>query len=139
MTWSLRDCSHWMSIALLTGALVISGETTLFASPQSAESGTASQAPAGTIPDAPQVQPATQDQQQAPVPSGTAAAKAATVKGSPVAKPAGAAVAPVRQRGHRSLIIKLGLLAGAGIAVGTAVALSAGSPSRPPGTASSAR
>ena len=47
-------------------------------------------------------------------------------------------MAPVRQRGHRSLLIKLGLLAGAGIAVGSVVALSERSPARPPGASSSA-
>ena len=31
-----------------------------------------------------------------------------------MAQPAGAAVAPVRQRGHRSLLIKVGVIAGAG-------------------------
>jgi hypothetical protein len=49
-----------------------------------------------------------------------------------VAKPAGAAVAPARQRGHRSLLIKLGVVAAAGIAVGAAVALAERSPARPP-------
>jgi hypothetical protein len=48
----------------------------------------------------------------------------------------GAAVAPPRQRGYRSLLIKLGLLAGAGIAAGSVVALSQGrSQTRPPGAA----
>jgi hypothetical protein len=61
-------------------------------------------------------------QQPAPAPSGAAGAKAANVKGAPVAQPAGAAVAPARQRGHRSLLIKLGVMAGAGIAVGAVVA-----------------
>ena len=54
-----------------------------------------------------------------------------------MAQPVGAAVAPARQRGHRSLLIKMGLLAGAGVAVGSVVALSERSPNRPPGTASS--
>ena len=91
------------------------------------------------LPEAPQAQ-STQtpaDQQPAVTPSGAAGAKAAVAKGTPVAQPTGAAVAPPRQRGHRSLIIKIGLLAGAGVAVGTAVALSAKSPSRPPGAPSS--
>ncbi|MGO8794734.1 MAG: hypothetical protein ACLQLC_07925 [Candidatus Sulfotelmatobacter sp.] len=140
MKWTVRGYAHGVSIAVLTGALVLSSEMPLLATPpQSAQSSPSTQKQDGSLPDAPQLQPVPQDEQQAPLPSGTAGAKAATVKGAPVAKPAGAAVAPVRQRGHRSLIIKLGLLAGAGIAVGTAVALSEGSPSRPPGTASSAR
>jgi len=47
-------------------------------------------------------------------------------------------VAPARQRGHRSLLIKVGLLAGAGIAVGCVAALSQGrSQARPPGAAES--
>ena len=45
----------------------------------------------------------------------------------------GAAIAPAKQRRVRSLLIKLGALAGAGAAVGTVYALSHGSPSRPPG------
>jgi cytoskeletal protein RodZ len=98
------------------------------------QAGTTSQKPEDSLPDAPQATPQTQTgQQEEPPPSGTAGAKAASVKGAPVAQPAGAAVAPARQHGHRSLLIKLGLLAGAGAAVGAVVALSAGSRSRPPG------
>jgi hypothetical protein len=96
--------------------------------------------PEDSLPDAPQATPQAQTgQQQEPAPSGTAGAKAANVKGAPVAQPAGAAVAPARQRGHRSLFIKLGLLAGAGIAVGTVVALSAKSQPRPPGASPAIR
>jgi|ERR1700722_4556064 len=103
-------------------------------SPTAGQAGTTSQKPEDSLPDAPQATPQTQTgQQQEPAPSGTAGAKAANVKGAPVAQPAGAAVAPARQHGHRSLLIKLGLLAGAGIAVGTVVALSAKSQPRPPG------
>jgi len=54
-----------------------------------------------------------------------------------VAEPVGAAVAPARQRGHRSLLIKLGVLAGAGIAVGAAVGLAERSPARAPGSSPS--
>jgi cytoskeletal protein RodZ len=89
------------------------------------------------LPDAPQAQAAQTSSQQT-TPSGAAGAKAATVKGAPVAQPAGAAVAPPRQHGHRSLLIKMGLLAGAGIAVGSVVALSERSPvPRPPGASAS--
>lgn len=134
-----RTYSKCFSIALLAGAFLISSEMSLLASPpQSSQSNTASQKQDDSLPDAPQSQAAPtppNQQQPAPVPSGAAGAKAANVKGSPVAQPAGAAVAPARQRGHRSLLIKLGLLAGAGIAVGSAVALSDRSPARPPGAA----
>ena len=93
------------------------------------------------LPDAPApAQPAQQgqndvSQQQNPesVPSGAAGAKAPTVKGSPAARPVGAAIAPAKQRQRRSLLIKAGLIAGACVAVGSAFALSKGSPSKPPG------
>jgi hypothetical protein len=93
--------------------------------------------PATSLPDAPQPQSAQTSQQSAQAPSGAAGAKAPPVHGAPAAQPVGAAVAPARQRGHRSLLIKAGLLAGAGIAVGTVIALSERSPNRPPGSPSS--
>jgi hypothetical protein len=105
-------------------------------------SSTEAQKAGDPLPDAPQpqsvqtqstqAQSAQTGQQSTQTPSGAAGAKAANVKGAPVAQPVGAAVAPARQRGHRSLLIKIGLLAGAGIAVGTVVALSEKSPTRPP-------
>ena len=136
-----RTYSKCFSIAILAGAFLMSSEMPLFASPpQSSQSNTAGQKQDDSLPDAPQSQPTqTPGQQPAPAPSGAAGAKAANAKGAPVAQPVGAAVAPVRQHGHRSLAIKLGLLAGAGIAVGAAVALSERSPSRPPGATASIR
>jgi len=133
-----RLYSKCFSIALMAGAFLISSEMPLLASPPQ-QSNTAGQKQDNSLPDAPQSQsaPAAQGQQPAPAPSGAAGAKAANVKGAPVAQPAGAAVAPPRQRGHRSLLIKLGLLAGAGIAVGSVVALSEKSPARPPGATAS--
>ena len=125
-----RRFGNSVSIAVLATAFLISSQKPLWATvPQSAQSNS-SQQQGNSLPDAPQSQPAEPQQQ----PSGAAGAKAATPKGAPVAQPVGAAVAPPRQRGHRSLIIKLGLLAGGGIAVGSAIALSERSPSRPPGT-----
>jgi predicted lipid-binding transport protein (Tim44 family) len=123
------------STAIVACAFLMSSEMPLFANPPQ-QSNTASQKQDDSLPDAPQSQ-STQtpsSQQPATVPSGVAGAKAPNVKGAPVAQPAGAAIAPVRQRGHRSLLIKLGLLAGAGIAVGSVVALSEKSPARTPGT-----
>lgn len=140
MNWTGSRYSKCFSIAIVAGAFLVSSEMPLLASsPQSSQSSTAGQKENDSLPDAPQPQSAQTppSQQPAPAPSGAAGAKAATVKGAPVAQPAGAAVAPARQRGHRSLLIKLGLLAGAGIAVGSAVALSSRSPARPPGASSS--
>ena len=137
MNLTARGCSRCFFVAALASSFVISSELPLLAdSPQQTSS--SSQKQDDPLPDAPQSQtaPTTPSQQPAPAPSGAAGAKAANVKGAPVAQPAGAAVAPARQRGHRSLFIKLGLLAGAGIAVGTVVALSEKSQVRPPGATS---
>jgi hypothetical protein len=66
-------------------------------------------------------------------PVGGAAAQLGRTTGGAASKPAGAALAPTKQRQTRSLVLKLGLIAGAGIAVGSVAALAHGSPSRPPG------
>ena len=94
------------------------------------------------LPDAPSIaQPVQQStesssiQPQNPgsVPSGAAGAKVPTVRGAPASRTVGAAIAPAKQRQRRSLLIKVGLVAGACVAVGSAFALSKGSPSKPPG------
>jgi len=88
------------------------------------------------LPDSPSTaQSANQDNQNQNLqePRGTAAARAAKPQGGAASKPAGAAIAPAKQRRTRSLLIKLGIIAGAGAALGTVYALAQGSPSRPPG------
>jgi hypothetical protein len=134
-----RVCRSAKCISIvLVGACLIFSETPLLAGvPRPGQSCTSSQGQNDSLPDAPQSQ-AAQTPQTAP-PSGAAGAKAANPKGTPVAQPAGAAVAPVRQRGHRSLLIKIGLVAGAAIAVGAVVAMSEKSPARPVGTSSAIR
>jgi len=72
-----------------------------------------------------------QNETQEPV--GTAAAQPVNTTGVAASNPAGAAIAPAKQRRARSFLIKVGALVGAGVAVGTVVALSSGSPSRPSG------
>ena len=67
-------------------------------------------------------------------PVGTAAAESIQTTGVAASRPAGAAVAPAKQRRMRSILIKVGALVGVGVAVGTTMALSKGSPSKPPGT-----
>jgi hypothetical protein len=67
-------------------------------------------------------------------PQGAAAARVQPTTGTAAAQPAGAAMAPVRQRRSRSFLIRMGILAGAGIAVGSVAALSSASPSKPPGS-----
>jgi len=64
-------------------------------------------------------------------PLGTAAAPAIKPEGIAVSRPAGAAIAPAKQRRIHQWAIRVGLLVGAGIAIGTVAALSLGSPARP--------
>jgi hypothetical protein len=66
-------------------------------------------------------------------PVGTAAAEGPAVKGITAAEPAGVAIAPGKQRRVRTIVIKVGAIVGAGAAIGTVIALSAGTSSKPPG------
>lgn len=76
----------------------------------------------------PKLQTGTQD------PLGTAAAPSVKTTGVAASRPAGAAIAPAKQKRARSILIKVGVIVGAGVAIGTVVALSSGSPSRPAGS-----
>jgi len=91
------------------------------------------QAPAPSAP--PRVAPQSAPQQQ---PLGAAAAEAARTSGGAASKPAGSAIAPAKQKQVRSLLIKLGIIAAAGAALGTVYALSRGTSSTPPGATSTA-
>jgi len=64
-------------------------------------------------------------------PVGTAAAPYERTTGIAASRPAGAAIAPAKQRRVRTILISLGVVAGAAIAVGSVAALSHGSPSHP--------
>jgi hypothetical protein len=83
-----------------------------------------------------QPRPAGQSQTQAPStePQGAATAEKVPTAGGAAAKPAGAAIAPAKQRQPRSLLIKLGAVAAGAVAAGTIYALSKGTPSTPPGS-----
>jgi hypothetical protein len=72
-----------------------------------------------------------------PQPTGTAAAEVGRPVGTVASTPAGAAIAPPKQRQVRSFLIKVGVIAGAGVALGTVAALSAASPARVPNTGGS--
>jgi anti-sigma B factor antagonist len=64
-------------------------------------------------------------------PEGTAVAQPVIATGVAASRPAGAAIAPAKQRRARSILIKVGVILGAGAAIGTVVALSSASPSHP--------
>lgn len=66
-------------------------------------------------------------------PAGTAAAEAPKVSGITAAEPSGIAIAPAKQHRVRTIVIKVGAIVGAGAALGTVIALTAATPSKPPG------
>jgi hypothetical protein len=76
---------------------------------------------------------ADQNDQKLQRPVGTAAAEGPKVSGITAAEPAGAAIAPAKQHRVRTIVIKVGAILGASAAIGTVVALSAATPSKPPG------
>jgi hypothetical protein len=75
-------------------------------------------------------QPLAQPAPQAPL--GTAAAEQIRTSGGGASRPAGNAIAPVKQRQYHSLVIKLGAAAAAAIAVGAVYGLSHATSSTPP-------
>jgi hypothetical protein len=156
----LHPCLLVIALCLL--ALSCPADMVAQNAPSSAPSQTSSSdramepAPAGELPDSPgviwaksqnapqqspQAQPAStpsdspadkqDEKRQRPV--GTAAAEAPKVSGVTAAQPAGAAIAPAKQRRVRTVVLKVGAILGAGAAIGTVIALSAATPSKPPG------
>jgi hypothetical protein len=90
------------------------------------------QAPQASSPSAPKAEaPDAQAPPQKPV--GTAAAEPTHASGIAASQPAGVAIAPAKQRRTRTIIIRTGAIIGAGVAVGTVVALTAATSSKPPG------
>ena len=64
-------------------------------------------------------------------PVGSAAAPYEKITGIAASRPAGAVIAPAKQRRARSIVIRVSIAVGAAVAIGTVVALTHGSPSRP--------
>ncbi len=65
------------------------------------------------------------------VPLGTAAAPVIRSGGNPASRPAGAAIAPAKQRRTRSYALRIGLIIGAAVAIGVVTAASLSSSARP--------
>lgn len=74
---------------------------------------------------------ATENQKAPEKPVGAAAAPGESAAGVTAARPAGAVIAPAKQRRVRAILIRVGLLVGAGVALGTVMALSHATPSQP--------
>jgi hypothetical protein len=66
-----------------------------------------------------------------PPPVGTAVSPVVRSDGIPASRPAGAAIAPSRQRRKHSVALRVGLIVGAAVAVGIVTAASLSSSSRP--------
>jgi hypothetical protein len=85
--------------------------------------------PSQSAPQETQAQP--QPSPQKPV--GTAVAEAPPASGVAASQPAGVAIAPAKQRRVRTIVLRMGAIVGAGVAVGSVVALTAATSSKPPG------
>ena len=101
------------------------------AQPDSTQPPSTQPQPAGTSSSQPEQSPPQSSAPQKPV--GTAAAETSNASGIAASQPAGVAIAPAKQRRVRTIVLKMGALVGAGVAVGTVVALTAATPSKPPG------
>lgn len=66
-------------------------------------------------------------------PVGTAAAEAPNASGISASQPAGVAIAPAKQHRVRTLVLRTGAIIAAGVAIGTVVALTEATSSKPPG------
>ena len=85
----------------------------------------------GQVSDQNQQSPAIQQPGGEPKPVGTAVAPYEKPSGMAASRPAGAAIAPAKQRRSHSIVIRVALIAGAAAAGGAVVALSMGSRNRP--------
>lgn len=88
------------------------------------------QSPEAPAPPAPQPIQA-QSNNAGKTPVGTAAAPYEPTVGVAASRPAGAAIAPAKQKRISRIFIRVGLLVGAAVAIGTVVALSRTSSGRP--------
>ena len=77
--------------------------------------------------------PSAQQQPAPQRPVGTAAAEPTHAAGVAASQPAGVAIAPAKQRRVRTIVIRTAAIIGAAAAVGTVVALTEATGSKPPG------
>jgi len=75
--------------------------------------------------------PQTNQEQQMQQPLGAATAEGVPTVGGAASRPAGEAIAPEKQKQRRSLLLKIGLIAAAGVAIGTVYGLSKGTSAKP--------
>jgi hypothetical protein len=127
MIMTTKFATRWIGSGVIF-VMLLQG-TVLAQSPQAAPV-TQSQA----LPDGPSpVQQPSSQLFQSQHPVGTAAAPVTSSSGIAASEPAGAAIAPAKQRRVRTILISVALVAGAAVAIGTVAALSNASPSKPNG------
>jgi hypothetical protein len=140
-----RSSAALLSLLLVPAAQAVPApRQTAAASSQAQETQTAEAQPhVSALPDAPSPQEPSQNSEQnnsqasskqqnsSTSPVGTAAAPAEEPVGAAGSRPAGAVIAPAKQRRVHTFLISAAIIAGAGIAIGTVVALSHASPSQP--------
>jgi hypothetical protein len=102
-------------------------------SSQQSSSAQSSNVPATAESQGQQTQSAPAQTQPSQRPVGTAAAEPMYAAGVAASQPAGVAVAPAKQRRTRTIVIRVGAIIGAGVAVGTVAALTQATSSKPPG------
>jgi hypothetical protein len=136
-SYAMPEASHSPAMASSNTAQAANAPTAANQTPSSG--GTAAPLPAQQLP-AQQgntnpslaTRPASEPQQTpSSEPVGTAAAPYQKTTGIAASRPAGAVIAPAKQKRARSFLIRVALLAGAAIALGTVAGISAATPSRP--------
>ncbi len=140
---SVRCVSRCLVMLMLVTCIEAGTAQAQQAKAQGAELAAVANSGADALPDAPdsqkdqrdpaekQTSPQQQNNSQDVKPLGTAAAPYTRPTGVTGSRPAGAVIAPAKQRRIRTILISVAVIAAAGIAVGTVAALSHGSPSRP--------
>jgi hypothetical protein len=98
-----------------------------------AQSSSPAQSPQEQSQQPPQAQAGTSQSSSKQQPVGTAAAEAPMTTGIAASQPAGLAIAPAKQRRVRTIILRTGAIIGAGVAVGSVIALTEATSSKPPG------
>jgi len=134
----MKRTRFWLAKPSIAGLLIVlmSGQLAPAAPAQEPQA----QSQHDALPDAPSPQPANPQsggsqaqsaQQQNTNPVGTAAAPVAKPTGIAASRPAGAAIAPSKQKRRKAILIRVGIIVGAGIAVGTVAGLSRSRSGRP--------
>ena len=131
-SYAVPEASHSPAMASSNTAQAANAPTAANQTPSSG--GTAAPLPAqqGNTNPSLATRPASEPQQTpSSEPVGTAAAPYQKTTGIAASRPAGAVIAPAKQKRARSFLIRVALLAGAAIALGTVAGISAATPSRP--------